>query len=1051
MSHEMDELILSFKEEANETLADIENQFLAIEQAGENFDRELVNEVFRGIHSMKGSAGFIGLKAIGRLAHEMENVLNLIRNEELVPGSRVIDALLKAADALRGMVNDIETSNEVEVSSLLTQLQQAVQSEASEEVQEALNRDIDIPLPDGRLAFVMIQESNLVLSQRRQNHIYVVEVDFFQDIHDKGQNPRDFLNTVYQQGELLNSYMSTAGIGNLSSELPDSMMFMMLLASTASREELAERLNVPLDRVYKIASPQTRWTSSGPEADDAESVSEATGSAMPETPVSAAAKTPQQSSATGEPAAANADENADVAIKSVSQNLSSLRVHVKVLDRLMNLAGELVLGRNQLLQEAGSRTQSGIEAAAARIDQVTSELQEAIMQTRMQPIGTVFNKFPRIVRDLSNKLGKECKLEIDGNDVEMDKTIIEAISDPLTHLIRNAVDHGVEMPEARKAAGKPVEGTLKLAAFHQAGKVNITIVDDGAGMDHERIRQKAVAKGLLTVEKARELSEREALHLIFHPGFSTAENVTDVSGRGVGMDVVRTNIEKLGGTVEIETRYGKGTTINIKLPLTLAIIPSLIIRCGQGKYAIPQVNINELVRIRATEVNSRIERIKDAEVLRLRGNLLPLVRLNQVLDVDSLYCQAGSKELKINHRENIADRRSGEEVEAAVVEQRSGDERREDTIAGALNIIVVESGHTRYGLIVDELYDSKEIVVKPLDKHLKNCTVLAGATILGDGKVSLILDIAAIASFMELSAVDHLESQSVKEVVRSDMDDKQTVLIFSNAPTEYFGIPTAFISRIERIKADQIDSVGGQEVLQYRGGTLSLLCLENYIKAEPRGETDSVYVVVFKAGHQEVGLVAPELVDISDIPAEVDHTTFKEAGVIGSTIVGDKTIRLIDVYELAETAHPEWTSRRTQQQRSNNTSKTILVVEDSSFFRKQLVSFIEAEGYQTIDAEDGSKAWELLQESHDNPAEDVVLIVTDIEMPNMDGLQLTRQIKNDARFSDIPVIAVTSLAGDEDIQKGQEAGVDDYEVKLDRDKLLASIARYIGKGVKQSQ
>ncbi|MBN1844059.1 MAG: chemotaxis protein CheW, partial [Sedimentisphaerales bacterium] len=645
--------------------------------------------------------------------------------------------------------------------------------------------------------------------------------------------------------------------------------------------------------------------------------------------------------------------------------------------------------------------------------------QEAIMQTRMQPIGTVFNKFPRIVRDMSHTLGKQCELTVQGKNVEMDKTIIEAIGDPLTHLIRNAVDHGIETPAARAGRGKNPVGNILLKAFHQAGKVNIAIEDDGAGIDPKRLKEKAVAKGILTPDQARQISDRETIRLIFHPGFSTAEKVTAVSGRGVGMDVVKTNIERLGGTVEVDTKVGSGTTIQIRLPLTLAIIPCLIVRSGANRYAIPQVNISELVRIRSDEITKRIDHIKNAQVLRLRGHLLPLVRLDDLLG-------------------QPAD--PSEPADAAGPPRRETDAVSSKTSSRAINVIVVESGHLRYGLIVKELFDSKEIVVKPLGRHLKECHSLAGATILGDGKVSLILDVAGIASYCKLvmpetDTVTEPSSGRVKQ-----QEETQSVLIFTNHPDEYFGFPSEFIARIERIRKEQIDSVGGQEVLQYRGASLPLIRLEHRIKAQASPDKPDLYVIVFRVHQREIGLIVPDLIDIRELPMNLDTETFAESGVAGSLINEGKNIRLIDMYELVKIDMPSSPDASGAANAAvPGRHATILLVEDSTFFRQQMAHILQEDGLSVVACPDGLHAWQALQ----HPDQVVDLVVTDIEMPNMNGLELANKIKTDPCFAHLPVIAVSSLASDQDIRRGQEAGVDEYQIKMDREALLEAIHRHL--------
>lgn len=855
------QIVADFVVESREHLADIESQLLAIEAAGAAIDEELVNQVFRAIHSIKGAAGFLGFSTLGRLAHEMENVLNLIRNRELVPVTEVIDVLLRAADTLRQMVENVDGSNDVDIAAHEAALQEAAAKRSEDGAPEPHSAD------------------------------------------DEGDE----------------------------------------------------------------AGPKLRRASDAPTSADV------------------------------------AARQGDASTGSAGSPDANIRVAVSVLDRLMNLAGELVLSRNQLLQTVNSTDRHGIDSVAARVDQVTSELQETIMQTRMQTVGTVFQKFPRVVRDLSGQLGKQCRLVVEGQEVELDKSIIETIGDPLTHLIRNAVDHGIERPEVRAEAGKPAEGTITLRAFHQAGKVNISIHDDGGGIDAARLKEKAVARGLITAEQARELGDREAVRLIFHPGFSMAEKVTDVSGRGVGMDVVKTNIERLGGTVGIETQLGHGTTFEVKLPLTLAIVPSLVVGCAGHRYAIPQASISELVRVKGDEVAQKIEHLNSAEVFRLRGTLLPLVRLNQALNATST----------------------------------EGDVERSAT--SVLPIIVVETGQLRYGLIVDRLFDSEEIVVKPLGHHMQECPCLAGATVLGDGRVALILDVTGIANHAELRLPSEDELAHETEKTATGGRESQTTLLFTNSPQEHFAIPMALITRLERIRSEQIDRVGGLEVLQYRGGSLPLLRLENHITAAPGAETTKPYIVVYKVMQREVGLIVPRLEDIRQVGTDVDPVTFREPGVTGAIVVDGNATRLLDLYELTQAAHPDWFVGQVSPPTIEGEAPRLLLVEDSDFFRRQLAEFFEADGYRVTTCEDGMVAWNTLSE----PDVEFDLVVTDIEMPIMDGFELAKNIKEHPRFQHLPIVAVTSLAGEEDIERGAEVGIDDYQIKLDREQLLASVRRLL--------
>ncbi|TWT99214.1 Chemotaxis protein CheA [Botrimarina colliarenosi] len=919
---EDNELLADFVVEANEHLADIENQFLAIEEAAPNIDVNLVNEVFRAIHSIKGAAGFLGLRTVNDLAHNLENVLNMMRNEELTPTSAIVDDMLKGADALKGLIEDVENSNGVDVGAHITALE--------------------------RIAAAAMEIGNEPVSEEA--------------VH--AESSPSTLAETEPAAELTPAPAAPTGV--------------------PSDEELEAAINA------KLAEKKA---------------AKAAAAAKPAETTPAASKAIEPKAET-KPAAAPAPEAdaKDAAAKSTPE--AQIRVAVNVLDSLMNLAGELVLSRNQLLQAVSTEEKTGLEAISARLDQITSELQEAIMQTRMQQIGTVFSRFPRVVRDLSSKLGKQCDLEIEGKEVEVDKTIVEAIGDPLTHLVRNSCDHGIELPEVRTAAGKPAKGTIKLKACYQAGKVRIEIRDDGGGIDPEKLKAKAVQKGVITPEQAESMNDREALRLIFAPGFSTAAEVTDVSGRGVGMDVVRTNIAKLGGTVDVESEVGKGSNIVVTLPLTLAIIPSLIVQVGCDRFAIPQVNIAELVRVRDSERSTKLGRVKNAEVLRLRGQLLPLVRLREKLG-----CGPAEGPVQGN-------------------------------ATGATNVIVVDTGQTRFGLVVEALHDSEEIVVKPLGRHYKNCRKLAGATILGDGHVALILDIAGIAGDLNLRSDEELREKGADATTSAaDKEDRQSMLFFKNNQVDNFAIPMDIIARIERVPVDQLDSVAGQEVLQYRDTTLPLMRLESCISASPGDFAESAYVVVYDVRGREVGLIAPELEDIREVPTVVDTVTFREPGVIGSLVTNEKTVRLLDLFELTQMSHPEWFSADSEPELNEESlPPMILLAEDSGFFRTQVKKIFEEKGYRVADFEDGKLAWEDLDA--ENHSYDV--IVTDIEMPNMNGFELCHRVKNDPRFSSIPVIALTSLAGSADVQHGMEVGIDDYQIKMDRDKLLTAVQNFAG-------
>jgi len=959
MEIEDDEILQGFIEESLEHLADIENDLLAIEEGGANIDEDLVNKVFRAAHSIKGGAGFMGLTTIQELSHSAENVLGMIRSKKLIPTPEIVNVLLIASDQLQSLIEDVQNSNEVDISSHLTPLNAIADGTFSQPPSEAKTA----PEPQAKEEEIPEPES----------------------VPDTVTEP-----VIEEESAVLESQ-----------ELPEP-------------EKIIEEEPEP-------APAQESSVQSEP----------STGSSA------VVQSSPQAPSAKAE---------------------ASLRVHVSLLDSLMNLAGELVLSRNQLLQTIGSDDLRNAEAVGQRIDLITSELQEAIMLTRMQPIGNVFNKFPRVVRDLAKKLDKTIDLTIVGKDVELDKTIIEAINDPLTHLVRNSVDHGIETPAERKKIGKSNTGLVILKAYHEAGQVVIEISDDGKGLDGEALAASAVNKGLITSEQALVMSDKEKVNLIFLPGFSTAKEVTDVSGRGVGMDVVKTNLDQLGGNVDIISEKGSGTTISIKLPLTLAIIPCQIIETAGERYAIPQVNLEELLRIPAGQVKDRVEKVGDAEVVRLRGVLLPLIRLADVIGIERTYYDPETDEMKPDRREKIFDRRGkdsplfGKGNDSEYDQGKNRQERprsivdRRASASSALNIVVVSTGSMKYGLIVDRLQDSEEIVIKPLGRHLQQCKGYAGATIMGDGRIALILDVSNLARMARLTSIDGSDRASevakAAEAASRATKDKQSLLVFKNSEIEHFAVPLNQVERIEKIKRTDIENLGGKRVMKYRGGSLSLICVDDVAMVQPIADHDSLLVIVFNIANRTVGLLAIGPVDAIEVNADIDDTTLSQQGIMGSIIIDSQTTMLVNVHEMVQTLFPQWFEEKEifdAETVDNGVAPTILIAEDSKFFRNQVKGYMTEVGYNVVEAEDGVEGWNMLMEYGD----DIAMLVTDIEMPNMNGFELTKRIRNDGKFSDLPIIALTTLASAEDVAKGKAVGVNEYHIKLDKERLMLSVHDYI--------
>ncbi len=1117
MTIQDDETLRMYLEESLEHLADIESDLLSIEADGANIDEDLVNKVYRAAHSIKGGAGFMGLINIKDLTHEMENILGKIRSHELIPTSDIINVLLDASDTLKLLMNDIINSNEVDISDQVNALRQVLETEhadvpgtvsdpsdgqneapaSNDQPAEGSKKDIDesrqdgnlvsLSFPDGRPALTIDKES-LISMWDESKCIYLVELKIKIDIQEKGKTCKSVINEMEQTGTILCANFTLQSAADLDpSWEPGILNMLFLFASILKPGDINVLFEIEDEQILELKSDMSFYDLKGNLAQAQQNVApddrqveiepdhsvEIVSTASKKPPKSAYAQSPPPSDLIEAGASNDSNENSGQTLSGQDTNTepykgkkqnkieheTSLRVHVSLLDQLMTLAGELVLSRNQLLQSMASDDQRGGEIAGQRIDLITSELQEAIMLTRMQSIGNVFSKFPRVVRDLAPTLGKQVELTLEGKEVELDKTIIEAIGDPLTHLVRNAVDHGIETPDQRKRIGKNPAGQIFLKAYHEAGQVNIEISDDGKGLDGNKLAAKAVEKGLITEEQAKIMSVREKNNLIFLPGFSTAEQVTDVSGRGVGMDVVKTNLDKLGGIIDIDSEPGKRTTIRIKLPLTLAIIPCQIVITGGERYAIPQVNLEELLRIPADQVRHRIERVGDADVVRLRGNLLPLIRLADVIGAESFYKDPEAGENKVDRRKSIADRRSKksalfesgsdqtntEESEPSTDQakvKRQHQERRYHS-ASALNIVVVSTGVMKYGLVVEELNDSEEIVVKPLGRDLKKCKGYAGATIMGDGRVALILDVANIAQMAGLTSLEGTAraaelADAEREAIRAG-HDRQSLLIFRSAEDEQFAVPLSLVERIEKIKRTDIETVGGKRVMKYRGGSLPLFSTDEVATVKPISDSENLLVIVFMVAGREIGLLAMGPVDAMETRVEIDGSTLRQTGIMGSAIINEVTTQFVDIFEIVNSLNPHWFQEKEIPVDENGESATILFAEDSNFFRNQVKESMVKEGFKVLEAEDGLIAWDLLQENMDH----VALVVTDIEMPNMDGFTLTKKIKGNPDFSHLPVIALTTLAGDEDIAKGKAVGIDDYQIKLDRERLMQSIHNFL--------
>ncbi len=1075
---EDNETLQAFLGEAREHIEGVEDDLLAMEMAGSAVEPELVNKLFRSVHTVKGGAGFLGLEKIRILSHAMENVLGAVRNRELVPDSIVCTALLEAADMLRTLLGAVLESNAAEISGVIAALEglrgrsgvapakKPAQAEAGQGAEgeaplRAVAHGVATSGPAAGDEFrrlygdwsthFRLSGDQVVAALPAGHDLYVLSFDLLKVATSLRQEPQKVLRDIAETGKVLDSTTATEGMVAVDAqEGGRSLPVKVLLATVLEEDLLLAATGLEANQVHCLFSSQAVF--------DGQPGSEGREAALD---VFDRHETSPQSGAEERAAPARSlicreDGRTGAGTGMVE---GSLRVSVRVLDTLMSLAGELVLTRNQLLQSAALKNPQEIEAAVKRLNMVTSELQEAILATRMQPVGRVFGRFKRVVRDLAASLGKRVNLVIEGEEVELDKTIIEAIGDPLLHLVRNGIDHGIEEAGQRLAAGKPPEGSLFLMAYHEEGQVVLAVEDDGRGVDPRAVRDKAARQGLYSEAQLAAMSDKELVKLIFLPGFSTAAEVTDLSGRGVGMDVVATNFGRLGGIVNIDSERGRGTRVTIKLPLTLAIVPCLIVTAGAERYAIPQVNVAELVRVPAEQVKERIETISGAPVMRRRGALLPLVRLRDVLEIgEKPLVNPLTGFLREERRSRVADRRGtardelgrvlAAEGEPLAAEQRQLADRRLSP-ASACNIVVLNAGELQYGLVVDQLLDAEEIVVKPLGSHLQKCEVYSGAAVQGDGRIALILDAAGISVRGRLAGLpEQVEARLAAEAAgQADRyKDMQTLLLVANDPSEPLALPLALVLRVEKVAVSALRTTGGRLTLNYRGGSLPVFGLEEVAAVRARNpEASHCHVVIFSFAGREVGLAVDRIVDIVESAAVIDEVTLKQVGVLGSFVHAGETTLLVDLYGLVAALVPEWLERppaaaaREAGSPASASTGNVLVVEDSRFFLNQVSGFLEEAGFVAFRAEGGQQALDILEQ------EPIDLVLTDIEMPGIDGLELSRRIRADQRWRALPVIALTSVAGEEAERQGREAGIDAYLIKMDREQIIATLRGYLGR------
>jgi len=930
----LQEVIDEFVAESYEGLDQIDSDLVVIE-ADPGAD-EVLARVFRALHTIKGTCSFLPsiapslartFQTLESLSHSAETLLTKMRDGSVIAGDEVINALLAASDGIRVLLATIERAENIaeDYSALERRLNAladgetppaedssaaSVEDSSAASVEDSSAASAE-PLKEEPVASPspVAEPAPAVASDDLDDGFGEVIPEFLAESFDgldlMGQDlivlesapgNREVLERVFRTIHTIKGtcsflsfpkleWLSHAG-ENLLSRLRDGTLSANpqtikalqaladaqreILASIESTGEeglgeygsLADQLNDLADaEVEGAGRPAPK-----PAAADAAAPSEALLATASAKKGATATSTTASSATPAKPRTNTAAPRSASPEPQISE--SSVRVDVTLLDQLMNLVGELVLARNRVLEFGPVHDNRSYNTTIQQLNHITSELQGGVMKTRMQPIGDVWKKFPRLVRDLTRAFGKTIQLEMVGAETELDRSLLQAIRDPLTHVLRNSVDHGIEMPEVRVANGKPEYGSIVLRAYHQGGQVIIEVADDGAGMSVDKVREKAISRGLATPEVVAEMSDREVSNLIFVPGFSTAEKVTAVSGRGVGMDVVKTNIEKVGGSIDFQNRPGQGTTMRFRIPLTLAIIPALFVWAKEELYAIPQTSLLELVRTRGGTGSGAegIEFIHGTPVFRLRGRLLPLIFLNRELELDM---------------------RSPEECAAG----------------GQFNIVVLRTENQDVGLVVDEILNTGEIVVKALGASLEELGVFAGATITGSGQVALILDVARLAERAGVIS-DTREIRSPTATLEPPTEEShEEMLLLRGRDDGRMALPLSKLERLEEFDASEVQRTGSRMVVKYRDGVLALVGVSELLE-ERRGEARStdlvasseskIQVVICTAGDHEVGLVTDRVLDIVRVSTSNLAGSTRE-GVLGTVIINDAITELLDV------------------------------------------------------------------------------------------------------------------------------------------------------------
>ena len=1043
----MDELLSEFLTETNESLGVLDVELVKLEQNPNN--PELLANIFRLVHTIKGTCGFLGLPRLEHVAHASENILGKFRDGEIEITPGAVTLILESLDRIKELLRALEETEaepDGEDSELIDKLnvmaagdgapsesapaepepkpapkpkpeRTLMPGEVSDEELEAAF--LAAPGPEGAATPQSSGNSKSTLFELIGGESAVEKaVDIFYAMVLADDSLRDFFEDVdMERQQAMQRSFITFALGGASEYTGKSL-------AEAHAPLVQKGLNdAHFDAV--AAHLQATLEELGVAGDLVEEVIQLVAGTREDVLTGPAQINAAPTNGKGGMETENQEKN-DVPESAVASQ--SIRVSVDLLENLMNMVSELVLTRNQLMQMVRGQSDSQFTVPLQRLSHVTTDLQEGVMKTRMQPIGNAWAKLPRIVRDLGIELDKKIELDMRGADTELDRQVLELIKDPLTHMVRNSGDHGIELPAARKAVGKPETGKIILNAFHEGGHIIIEISDDGAGLPVKKIGAKAVANGLTTEAHLETLSDQQILQFIFKPGLSTAEKVTSVSGRGVGMDVVRTNVDKIGGTIDVKSQEGIGTSFTVKIPLTLAIVSALIVACGNERFAIPQLSVVELVGVSGESAN-KIESINETPVIRLRDRLLPLVNLRDILGLYGRINEPEGEDLPVG----------AEDVDQSADKRKlSVGSLADQADAGNSFIVVSQVGSYAFGIVVDKVFDTEEIVVKPVAPILRDINVFSGNTILGDGSVIMILDpngIAKASGELTLPKESGQDDAAKKET----WDDEQVaLLVFKAGGSEPKAVPLALIARLEEVAVDTIEVSDSQTVVQYRGSLMPLVKLNDTYDAKTEGRQP---VLVFSDADLTMGLIVDEILDIVEERLNVELASDR-AGLIGTAVVAGRATEVIDAAHYLDKAFGDWFKTKSIGAYGGQSERRrVLLVDDSSFFRNLLSPVLATAGYEVTTAEDAQTALRMREAGHEFD-----VIVSDIEMPGMSGFEFAEEIKNDQRWKDVPLVALSSHATETDVERGRSVGFNDYVAKLDREALLKSISHTLAPG-----